>query len=409
MSYTVKMTSDNSGQPTFYHRSEVLDAKEQLFELFQLSDPEIRRGLFSSLLVRNALVLLSGTYGTGKTQFVRLVAKLLFGGDEGEKFAYETCHQDLTVLDALYHLDLAELQQGKEVVHPKDILTARLKFFNEIQRAGSAFFNALLPLFAEQQVTYRDAVFESPDFVCLLDRNPEDATSGEIPGAFLDRINYSFDIPATHLEGMIRLQETRQQADGHHWNGLEELADPALTFEQLEETWADVERVEIPRRMLLFGGMLTDALRLCIAADRSTARPDYDLGCETCRFQGEICSHLLSVPGQRITDSMFRLAQALAWLDGEKQIQTGHLIAAFPWCLSHRLNLRPEHRRDTPGDQHWVRNVALDQMLRPKLPKWNEALDAYQEGDTGTLEELGENDLVIRELRVMATEKPSGQ
>jgi len=405
MSYTGKMTSDSPGQPTFCHRSEVTDAKEQLFGLFQLSDPEIRRGLFASVLVRNALVLLSGTYGTGKTQFVRLLAELLFGGQEGEKFSYETCHQDLTVHDALYHLDLAQLQQGKEVVHPKNILSARLKFFNEIQRAGSSFFNALLPLFAEQQVTYRDAVFESPDFVCLLDRNPEDATSGKIPGAFLDRIDYCFDLPVAHLEEMIQLQETRRKADGHHWDGLEELADPVLTFEQLEETWADVERVEIPRRMLLFGGMICDALRLCIEAQRSTARPDYNLGCDTCRFQGEICSHLLSIPGQRITDSMFRLAQALAWLDGEEQILTGHLMAAFPWCFSHRLDLRPEHRRETPSDQHWVRNVALDQMLRPKLPKWNEALDAYQEGDVETLKELGENDLVIRELQLMATER----
>jgi MoxR-like ATPase len=404
MSYTGKMTSDTSGQPTFRHRSEVLDAKEQLFELFQLSDPEIRRGLFASLLLRNTLVLLSGTYGTGKTQFVRLVAELLFGGEEDEKFAYETCHQDLTVLDALYHLDLAELQQGREVVHPKNILTARLKFFNEIQRAGSSFFNALLPLFAEQRVTYRDSVFESPDFVCLLDRNPEDATSGEIPGAFLDRVNYSFDIPVAHLEQMIQLQEARRNADGHHWEDLEELTGPALTFDHLEETWTDVERVGIPRRMLMLGGMLTDALRLCIAADRSTARPDYDLGCETCRFQGEICSHLLSIPGQRITDSMFRLAQALAWLDGKEEVGTGHLLSAFPWCFSHRLNLRPEHRRETPSDQHWVRNVALE-MLRPKLPKWNEALDAYEEGDLETLDDLGDNDLVIRELQVMATER----
>jgi len=398
------MTSDIPAQPTFCYRSDLLDAREQLFELFQLSDPEIQRGLFASLLVRNSLVLLSGTYGTGKTQLVRLVAELLFGGEEGGAFAYETCHQDLTVLDALYHLDLAKLQQGKEVVHPKDILSARLKFFNEIQRANSSFFNALLPLFAEQRVTYRDTVFESPDFVCFLDRNPEDATSGEIPGAFLDRVDYSFDIPVTHLGGIMELQETRQQADGHHWDGLEELADPALTLEQLEATWADVERVEIPRRMLLFGGMLTDSLRLCIAADRSTARPDYDLGCDTCRFQGEICSHLLSIPGQRISDSMFKLAQALAWLDEEEKVQTGHLMSAFPWCFSHRLNLRPEHRRETPSDQHWVRNVALDQMLRPKLPKWNEAIDAYQDGDLETLDELGENDLVIRELQVMATE-----
>lgn len=399
-----KETDPRLGTPDFTHHEAIHDGFEALFDVFQLSDPEMKRCLFSTLLVKNALTLLSGTYGTGKTQFVHLVRKMFFSDGEGNyDYDFETCHQDLTAFDVLYHLDLAELQQGEEVVHPKDMVTARLKFFNEIQRASPTFFNALLPFFAEYRITYRDYVFDIPGSVCIMDRNPQDASSGEIPEAFMDRVDFSFDIPAIHLDEMMTLQDIRRRGeDKYHWGDLEDLVDPVVTVDQLTDVWDDVERVDIPRRARMLGGMLTDALRLCIVTDRSTARKDFDLECEKCQFYGEICSHLLKIPGQRITNSMFRLAQALAWLDGDEEIDAGHLFSAFPWCFGHRLSLRPEHLRETPSAQHWVRHTAVADMLRPKLPRWTDALDAYEDDDLETLKELGENDLVVRELRVMA-------
>jgi len=404
------MTSDTSptpppaqvGNPSFCHHEAIQTGREHLFTIYQLPDPEMRRCLFATLLVKNALTLLSGTYGTGKTQFVHLVRKIFFSDGNGHShYDFETCHQDLTAFDVLYHLDLAALQKGEEVVHPKDMVTARLKFFNEIQRAGTSFFNALLPFFAEHRVTYRDHVFQVPDHICIMDQNPQDAASNELPEAFVDRIDFSFDIPAIHLDEMLTLQDIRRRDDGYYWGDLEEVTEAVVAFEQLEEVWNDVERVDIPRRMLMLGGMLTDALRLCIRTERSTTRVDFDLECERCEFYGEICSHLLKIPGQRITNSLFRLAQALAWLDRSSEVSTEHLLSALPWAFSHRLTLRPEHLRETPSIQHWVRHTALANMLRPKLPRWSEALDAFHAGDTETLEHLGTSDLVVRELQVM--------
>jgi MoxR-like ATPase len=393
------------GDPSFCHHEAIQTGREHLFDIYQLADPEMRRCLFASLLVKNALTLLSGTYGTGKTQFVHLVRTIFFSDGNGQYLAdYETCHQDLTAFDVLYHLDLAALQNGQEVVHPKDMVNARLKFFNEIQRAGTSFFNALLPLFAERRVTYRDHVFDVPDHVCIMDRNPQDAASNELPEAFVDRIDFSFDIPAIHLDEMLALHEIRRRDDGYHWGDLGEATQSVVSFHQLEDVWNDVERVDIPRRMLILGGMLTDALRLCIRTERSTTRVDFDLECERCEFYGEICSHLLKIPGQRITNSLFRLAQALAWLDQDSEVSTEHVLSALPWAFSHRLTLRPEHLRETPSVQHWVRHTALANMLRPKLPRWSEALDAYEDGDVENLKRLGKSDLVIREIYAIASE-----
>ena len=235
------------GCPTFCHRQAVLGGRDRLFDVFQLPDPIIRRSLFASLLVENGIVLLTGTYGTGKTQFVHLVRKLFFSdGNGGYEYDYETCHQELTAFDVLYHLDLAELQRGREVVHPKRMLTARLKFLNEIQRANASFFNSLLPLLSERRVTYRDVEWAVPDFLCVMDRNPLDSGSSEVPEAFLDRVDFSFEIPAIHLEEHLRLQELRRRPGGFHWGGLDELTDGAIVFPQLRAVWEDVKRVDIP-------------------------------------------------------------------------------------------------------------------------------------------------------------------
>jgi MoxR-like ATPase len=398
------------GQPRFCHHGEVARGFRHVFDIFQMPDEGMQRCLFAGMLVENATLLLSGTYGTGKTQLVHLLRKVLFSdGKGGFLFDYESCHQELTAFDVLYHLDLAELQRGKEVVHPKAMVTARLKFLNEIQRANTGFFNAILPLLSEHRITYRDVEFEVPDFVCVMDRNPLDTGSSEIPEAFLDRVDFSFDVPAVHLDEMMTLLRLRRGEAGYHWGGLAEMADSVLTFDQLAEVWDDVKRIDIPKRPALLAGMLGDAFRLCIATERSTARMDFDLDCSNCQFNGEVCSHVLKVPGMRVTTSTLRLAQALAWLDGATALTEDHIVEALPASLAHRLAIRPEELRKKPSEHTWVEEVAMDEILRPKLAFWARALEAYEAGDSEALRalsgsEAGHRDLVVRQLLLMATE-----
>jgi MoxR-like ATPase len=358
--------------------------------------------LLGAVLVENAIVLLTGTYGTGKTQLIQIIRRLFFSdGKGGHDFDWESCHQELTAFDVLYHLDLAELQRGREVVHPKKMISARFKFLNEIQRANTAFFNALLPLLAERRVTYRDIEWRTPEFVCFMDRNPLDSASSELPQAFADRIDFNFDIPAIHLEEHLRVLELRRRQDGFLWTGLDQLAEPALTFPQLFDVWQDVKRIDITRRSALLAGMISDAFRLCVATERSTARMEFDLPCVDCQFKGEVCSHLLKVPGQRFTNSLLRLAQALAWLDGRTEVGEEDLYQALPWCISHRLSLRPEELRKLPSEQTWVQEVAVGQILTPRRMYWGRALAALEGRDEAELEKLGLNDLVVRELQLL--------
>jgi MoxR-like ATPase len=391
-----------TGTPVFPHLGAVRRAASRLFEVFQLPEQGLRQGLFAALLVENAVLLLRGTYGTGKTQLVGLIRKLLFAdGQGGYDFDDEACHQELTAFDVLYHLDLAELQRGREVVHPKAMVSARLKFFNEIQRASVGFFNALLPMLAEHRVTYRDREFAVPPFLCVMDCNPLDVGSSEMPEAFLDRVDFSLDIPAMHLAEHLQLQRLRRGRDAYHWGGLEALVEPTLDVACLTEVWADVKRVEIPAKASLLAGMISDAFRLCVVTERSTARSDFDLDCGSCEFRGELCAHISKVPGQRLTNSMLRLAQAMAWLGGERWVREDHLLSALPWCLPHRLALRPEELRKKPSEQAWVQDVALREHLEPRKVNWRRAVELFRQRDLQGLTAMGERDLVVRELAVL--------
>lgn len=46
------------------------------------------------------------------------------------------------------------------------------------------------------------------------------------------------------------------------------------------------------------------------------------------------------------------------------------------------------------SEQAWTREAPIADMLKPKLPFWSQALDAYEKGDTEKLAALGQNDLV---------------
>ena len=119
-------------KPEFKYHKLYFEGLEDLFQIIQAS-PDNQSVLAASLIIKNGIVLLNGTYGTGKTQFVNMVKKIFFSdGKGGFDYDYETCNQDLTAFDVLYHLDLAELQNGKEIVYPKKIVSSRFKFLNEI-------------------------------------------------------------------------------------------------------------------------------------------------------------------------------------------------------------------------------------------------------------------------------------
>ena len=382
--------------PDFQLRERVLDALAAVFERFT-AGPDLRDVLSCAALLQDGVVLLSGGYGTGKTTFVGLLARALFlGHDHEPDLAQVACTQDLTPLDVLYHLDLAELRRGREVVHPKPIVGARLKFLNEIQRAGATVHNALLPLLSERRVSYRQQEFASPPALVLLDRNPSDAGSSELPRAFLDRIDVSVDVAPAHGVAAAALLERR--AGPARWLPLGERWDgPSLLAEETALAWLDVARVAVPRPKGLLAVMLVDAFRLCVRGERSLMRADHALRCDECSFQAEPCARVAIPPGHRAAEGLVRLAQARAWLAGRARVEDEDVVFGLPYVLAHRLELRREALLEHATAQDWLKDT-WRHVLGRRQEAWGAALQALEAGALGELEVQGRHDLVVREL-----------
>jgi len=390
---------DNFEKPTFVYHNEYFEGMKYLFEFYQ-AEAETQTSISSAILVKNSITLLNGTYGTGKTQLVNLIKRLFFNSESGEyDYDYETCHQDLTAVDVLYHLDLAELQKGKEVVKPKKIVKARLKFLNEIQRANPTLYNSLLPLLSERIVTYRDEVFHSPDFIMLMDQNPYDSASSEIPRAFFDRIDFIIYLPTTDLESSVNIFNKRNLESGIQWDSLEVLVDHSILLSsQIDEIWKDVVKVRIPKKELLLANLLIGSFSACIKTDRSLTGKSFLLDYESCKYLGEVCSHLIQVPGFRAINSTLKLAQARAWLSKRGEICFEDLLFCLPYTLAHRLQIKREELALIENPFEWVKKKALGELLNTKYDSWMEAIDALEDNDIKKIKLIAQENLVVGNL-----------
>jgi len=344
---------------------------EQVFDLYQAPNTEISNFISSCLLVKDGTVLLNGIYGTGKTQLVQIIRKTFFSDGNGDSdYGYITCTQDLTAMDTLFDINLASLMQGKEEVSARALVGARFKFINEVQRANSLVYNALLPLLSEKMVIYRDQLFHSPNYLCFLDANPADSGSSEIPQAFMDRIDYSIDVPLMTSNGLINLQEKSKQKGMKHWGDTSSMIQAVLTSKQMDMLWKDVEQVSVSKEIDQILALLASYLQNCHYADRALVSQDYQLPCSNCTYRAETCSKLIEVPGSRFLLSLLRLAQARAWLQNKKEVEIEDILWGLPYTLSHRLKLKIDSLRLYPNINQWLKEELYAVNLRSKIPHW---------------------------------------
>jgi MoxR-like ATPase len=323
---------------------------------------------------------------------VRLIYRTFFDGGAGkDDFGYLACTQDLTPLDALFHIDLSRLVRGEEKVEPRAIVTSRLKFVNEVQRANSLLYNGLLPLLSERQVAFRDRVFPSPEFVCFLDANPLDSGSSEMPQAFRDRIDFSLAMPVLPPDRLLALENRLLEGEEARFGDLATLARPVLTSTEMVGLWAAVRRVAVPAASRLFSALLAAHLQSCRVADRSRITSEFVLPCRDCPHRQDSCAKLVEIPGTRFIVSLLKLSQARAWLRGAAEVEIDDLLYGLPYVLAHRLKIRPESLRLYPGAADWIREDLYRRGLRHRVPRWRQTIGCL-------LSEDPEDDALLREF-----------
>ena len=394
-------TPQTQNLPTFKYRSIFLAGLRNIFSWWR-ADPETKEMLSIALLAKNSVVLLSGTYGVGKSTFIESVMKVFFKDIYRQDVKPIARIRDtLTEFDILLYVDIAALRQGIEKVEPRPIVTSPFKFFNELQRGNPRLYNALLSLFAEKEVEYRGRVFKSKPFVAFCDRNPHDVSSHEIPKALWDRIDAHLYIRVLDITETYELLTSKyvKTYTPRIVDALPEL----LSSKEMLEIWNDVDKVIVPESITLFLSLIGGSFT-CAHVDRSVMEPRYRLPCDQCQYKGELCFKVREVWGTRWAESTIKFAKARAWLHGRPIVQLEDILFVLPYTLNHRLVLRPEIETAYPNKIDFIKSEVIEKAVKVKKNVWIGAIKAYLvalKGDDYAkreLKHLAERDVVVLKL-----------
>ncbi len=325
-------------------------------------------------LVRNGIFLLYGYYGYGKTVYADIIGKVVFGT---ASYGKVNLNNELGIHDVFFWLDAGKLAKGQEVVNPRSIITSHFKFINEVQRGNSRIYNALLSLMSEGRIVYRDQVFETPDYVMLMDANPADSASSEIPKALLDRVTGSFTMVQIHEEDREKLMYLTDSRP------IDKL-DTMLTYEEMKKIWEDVESVRIPSSLKFFLTVLVhNYINKCVKVDKEYLTPEVMRNlCDNCRWKSEPCSQVMNPLGQRWWIDTFRIARARAYFKGRDEVEYEDILFSLRYTIPHRILLRDDILMASVSPELWAENFVgtVDLEFRTR---WLPAL----EGDKAAREE----------------------
>ncbi|MEM3737462.1 MAG: MoxR family ATPase [Candidatus Bathyarchaeia archaeon] len=337
-----------------------------------MTDENSRNFLSCTLICRDSKTLLSGGYGTGKTTFIEIAAKMFYSNDLG----IVRCHQELTTFDILWALDIQKFIQSKiGAITPRALITAPFKFINEVQRLNVQCQNSLLELLSEKTVIFSDVRARSPDYVCFLDMNPHDIGTVGLVKALLDRIDFFLNVKLLGIKETHRLLVTKYHK--RHVDDLRSLAEPVLTTEQMAEIWRDVEKVGVPAETFLRITMIASLLRRCLKTDRSITSARYRMSCAGCPYVGEICSEMERPIAHRWIDSAVKLSKARAWIQGRDSISFDDILWAIQYTLPHRLELKQSVFSKYANESEWVSH-RIKETIALKEDLWNEALSLFK-------------------------------
>ncbi len=370
---------------TLLERFKVLQADLFSRDYF-IPSHELEPILTAMPLVRNGVFLLTGATGTGKSTLVSSYARRFFFSGTQPSLAKVVCHAELLDTDVLYRVPFSN-PDGDAI--PRAMLRERFRFVDEIARMNPVLQNAFLPFFAEQEILFRDQRFPVPNGVSFLCRNPDDVGQEGFVRALHDRVDQEVMIPDNSYPPRLIAAPK---------------ATSPLSTEDMEHLWEEVEQVAIEDPEWDYAHMLNYYFSACVEL-RSTANPLYELPCEKCNHAAEVCRQLRTTPGRRGIQSSFKLAKAIAWLDGRSAITTDDLEYTMPFTFGHRLDLHADVLRGYQNPQHFLQSFVIDEQVSAKRERWLESIDAKQQGDADQILQLARltDDLVIGWLYLQAS------
>jgi len=316
-------------------RDKLLKTKSFLDTVF-LHDPIYTEAILASFASRSHLCLL-GFRGSGKSHVMECLTKMV----DRSCFALQQGYLSAELEDVFARPDIPSLMKGEEKVVWKDMVTARVKSFDEIQRLGVGALSAMFRLMTTGTVMYLDQELGVKDFWIIATANPtelsEDALNVRLPEPLWDRFYAVLWIPIAPLKYQIRI------------NGRIEKAKEALPVvwkeSDLLELWKTVENIEISEEVEYVITLINRILGFCQYAQNYDASSLTEMQkrelCSKCN-QSYICSRIARPSSVRAKLALSRLARGFAYLRGSDEVELVDVEKAFPLVFWKRLTLMDE-------------------------------------------------------------------
>ncbi len=386
-------------KPSFMHHDKVIEGLNMIFgstrESVKISDSNVLEMLRIIPITPNAISLLSGIMGTGKTSYAKAFVKVFFGPDE---LGMIKCDPDKTPHETLYGTDVAsetkynydtggkvESTREEFVFDPEALsfVTRPIKFANEISRSSKAVQDALLGLFQEGEIEYRGKVFRTErPFIALLDQNPmhlQGMGARELEPALIDRIDVSINVPTSGIFDDLAIQQSKESE-----HELKQLLD----YSTMKEVFTDVEKVRKPIGLKFITVVISQSLRACkYKKDISSPIFIESIDCVSCEYKNDICSAIEAPIGHRHIESILKFAASRAWLNKREEITIEDIIVVMPFVLSHRLKLKAKAFMDSDSAYTWIKEKALPYIVK-QLTIYQEMLEEYSKTLDGSKDAL---------------------
>jgi len=345
---------------SFIHHELVNELERELFKRWICSDRNLREFIIASILIRNNKVLLVGFPGTGKSTLIRLIAKALSKDVKDAKrkvFGIAIGAPEKTLQKVLVSTDIVKLlTTGEEVILVRPIVSAKIKFINEINRFSKSVQDALLSMLEEGYLEYGGAVFRTPEYICFADMNP---FRGDIDRALKTRFWGSCYIDFPDLGGSSRILRMLMESESEtSYPDVVRTMPEILSLEELKEVWLDVMKVEVPEIVKIFTLMLVSMFRVC-KYGRSLVGY-MRLKCTDCEYSNEPCALVQEPPDERANIAMLSYARARAWLKRRSYVVFEDVVWAAPFVLAHRVEFRPLVKSRAANPWELVRQIVSE-------------------------------------------------